>query len=72
MDEAREPPTRLSCTEGKKKKRKRQQSEGRRQRHGWIVVGLRMSIFEAHTRCFSVSLGLETPPLYFPCPYRTI
>lgn len=30
---------------------------GRRQRHGWIVVGLRMSIFETHTLffCFSCS-----------------
>lgn len=51
-----------------KEKKKRQESEGRRQRHGWIVVGLRMSIFEAHTRCFSVSLRLENPPCTFPAP----
>lgn len=43
--------------------KKRRIWRGRRQRHGWIVVGLRMSIFETHTGCFSVILGLENPQL---------
>ena len=53
------------------KKKKRQESEGRRQRHGWIVAGLRMSIFEAHTRCFSVSpCPRPPPPPVLPLPLQ--
>lgn len=42
----------------------------RRQRRGWIVVCLRMSTTETHTKCLSV--GSESRPPSCPCPCRTI
>lgn len=75
MAEAKSHPLLSHAQPGQEKKhtKKRRIWRGRRQRHGWIAVGMRMSIFELTPAVFSVFfLGVENPhPLPGPArPYR--